>query len=69
MAKNMKKNLLILLIIGIVITIGIFFSERISEKNKRQKIKETAVIFNLGSNYNTLDPHLLPKVLPNQRIN
>ena len=63
MAKNMKKNLLILLIIGIVITIGIFFSERISEKNKGQKNKETAVIFNLGSNYNTLDPHLFSEMI------
>ena len=66
MAKNMKKNLLILLIIGIVITIGIYFLRKVSEKNKGQKNKETAVIFNLGSNYNTLDPHLFSEMIAAQ---
>ena len=55
----MKKNKILILIILITISvIGIFKIEKF--KNNK---KEEEVVFNLGSDFNTLDPHLFTEMI------
>ena len=55
----MKKNkILILIILITILVIGIFKIEKF--KNNK---KEEEVVFNLGSDFNTLDPHLFTEMI------
>ncbi|RRD39702.1 peptide ABC transporter substrate-binding protein [Leptotrichia sp. OH3620_COT-345] len=57
MKKNIKK------IIGILLVIGIFTVLFFYPKKNNEGKGITPVIFNLGSDYNTLDPHLFTEMI------
>ena len=61
MEKNMKKKLLLL--VGIIAIFSILFYYF---TNKKKSDSHAPIVFNLGSDYNTLDPHLFTEMIAAQ---